>query len=501
MSQLPEDRKHSYFHNWISAVGGVFSVLFFSIILFFIAVDLFGKGPNLYVQGLAYCILPGFLIFSLLLIPAGALRERSQRVKRGGASRFPHIDFNDPSHRHKTLLALGILTLFVLFSVFGTYQAYRFSESVKFCGTMCHQLMEPEYTAYQKSPHAKVDCVQCHIGPGADWFVRSKLTGLYQVYATITHKYPKPVQTPIKNLRPAQETCEQCHWPKAFFGAVEQDKNYFLPDEKNTHWRTRMLVFVGGGDPPYGKREGIHWHMNIKNKIEYVATDPKRLEIPWVKKTGPDGKEEVFVTEGSDFSASKKPAGETRRLDCIDCHNRPSHQYQDPVHSVNESMSAGTIDPSLPYIKREAVKALLGKYASHEEADKQIETEIRNFYQKNYPAQVGALSEKINAAIRAIQNVYKTNFFPFMNVSWKQYPNHLGHMTSPGCFRCHDGKHKSAEGRVISHDCKVCHNIIAQGVAGAMETQVDGLEFKHPEDIGEDWKEMSCTDCHTGELV
>lgn len=501
MNELPEDPKRSYFHNWISAVGGVFSVLFFSIILFFIAIDLFGKGPNLYVQGLAYCILPGFLVFSLLLIPFGAWRERSRRVKRGGASRFPRIDFNNPSHRNKTLFALGILTLFVLFSIFGTYQAYRFSESVEFCGTMCHQVMEPEYTAYQKSPHAKVDCVACHIGPGADWFVRSKLTGLYQVYATMTNKYPRPIETPVKNLRPAQETCEQCHWPQAFFGAVEQDKNYFLPDEKNTNWRTRMLIFVGGGDPPFGKKEGIHWHMNIKNKIEYVATDPKRLDIPWVKRTGPSGKEEIFVAEGSDFSASKKPDGEVRRLDCIDCHNRPSHVYQDPVRSVNESMAAGVIDPSLPFIKREAVKVLLGSYTSTEEACAKIDGQLRSFYKEHYADLAVQNSAKLDAAIRAIQHIYKTNFFPKMNVSWKEYPNHIGHLTSPGCFRCHDGKHKSAEGNVISKDCKVCHHIIAQGPAGLMETHVNGLDFKHPEDIGEDWKEMSCTDCHTGELA
>ena len=176
----------------------------------------------------------------------------------------------------------------------GSYKAYEFTESVTFCGKLCHQVMEPEFTAYQHSPHARVACVECHIGPGADWFVRSKISGSYQIYSVLFKKYHKPIETPVKNLRPAQETCEQCHWPRQFFGAVEQNRHYFLSDEANTEWKTRMLMFVGGGIPPFGKREGIHWHMSINNQVQYIASDEKRMVIPWVKKIGSDRRERNF---------------------------------------------------------------------------------------------------------------------------------------------------------------------------------------------------------------
>ena len=359
--------------------------------------------------------------------------------------------------------------------------------------------MEPEHTAYKRSPHARVACVECHIGPGADWFVRSKFTGSYQIYSVLFKKYHKPIETPVKNLRPAQETCEQCHWPQQFFGAVEQDHHYFLSDETNTEWQTRMLMFVGGGIPPFGKREGIHWHMNIKNKVDYIATDEKRQVIPWVKKIGPDGKEEIYVDETSGFTAGNLPKGEFRHMDCMDCHNRPSHVFKAPSEAVNEVLFYGAMDKTLPYMKREAVKALVGDYVSHEAARVEIRKQLETFYQKNYPDIWTSQREAIDRSIEAVVQIYETNFFPKMKVSWKEYPNDIGHLNFPGCFRCHDGKHKTSDGKVISNSCKTCHHIIAQGlVGGAIESSAEGLEFQHPQDIGTAWKEMSCSECHTG---
>ncbi|OGW82154.1 MAG: hypothetical protein A3G33_10520 [Omnitrophica bacterium RIFCSPLOWO2_12_FULL_44_17] len=497
-----ENRAPSYFRNWISVIGIIFSIIMFVTIASLFLLDFLFKVDNPYLGIVTYMVAPAFLIFSLILILVGAWIERTQRHKRGYVRRFPVIDFNNPTHQKWMYTAWGVITMFLLFSAIGIYRVYNFTESNTFCGRICHTVMKPEYTVYHNSSHARVTCVQCHIGHGAEWYVRSKLSGAYQVYSVLANRFSRPIETPIKNLRPAQETCEQCHWPQQFYGAVEQDHHYFLPDETNTQWKTRMLMFVGGGTPPYGKREGIHWHMNISNKVYYIATDEKRQTIPWVRRIGMDGKEEIFVDEESGYTAQNPPKGELRTMDCMDCHNRPSHIFKSPTDAVNEAMTSGTISASLPYIKREAVKALVGKYASDEEGVKKIQNSLEGFYQKKYPLIWSGQKDKIDQAIKTIVGLYQMNFYPEMNVSWKVYPENIGHFISPGCFRCHSGRHKTADGRMIATDCTSCHAIIAQGAPGAMETKVEGLEFKHPDQaVGEAWKDMPCFDCHTGDIA
>ncbi len=327
---MTDQKQPSYFKNWISLAGSLGAVIVFAAILFLIILGFLHELANPYLEAITYLILPVFLVIFLLMVPGGAMLERRKRAKTGKIPSFPVLDFNNPAHQRAAFVTIGIATFFLLFTMFGTYKAYEFSESTTFCGVMCHTVMHPEYTAYKNSPHARVKCVDCHIGPGADWFVRSKLSGARQILATFRNSFSRPIETPVHNLRPAQETCEQCHWPEQFFGAVEQNHRYFLPDENNTEWQARMLVHVGGGKPPEGKGQGIHWHMNINNKIFYVAADKKRQDIPWVKKVDRNGKETIFVKEGSEFSKNKPPAGEMRRMDCVDCHNRPTHIYEAP---------------------------------------------------------------------------------------------------------------------------------------------------------------------------
>ncbi len=494
-----KSQQPSLFQNWVSVAGGILSSFCFAVILVFFILDFRTHETNPYLGVVTYMIAPVFLIFSLLLIPIGAMIERKLRVKRGRARRFPQIDFNNPAHQKIAYVTICVVTAFLLFTAVGSYRAYEFTESVAFCGKVCHQPMHPEFIAYENSPHARVGCVECHIGPGVDWFVRSKLAGTYQVYSVIFDKYHRPIETPVKNLRPAQETCEKCHWPQEFFGAVEQDHEYFLSDEKNTAWRTRMLMFVGGGKPAYGKKEGIHWHMNINSKVYYIAEDEKRQSIPWMKVVHPDGTEEVFVDSTSKYSADKPPEGELRRMDCMDCHNRPSHNFRSPFEEVNEAMSLGEIDRDLPYIKREAVKALAAEYTSSENAAASIKERLEKFYQKKYPDVWSGKKDAIDKAIETTIRIFQTNIFPAMKVSWKVYPDNIGHMIFPGCFRCHDDNHKSDKGNVLSKDCSACHAIIEQGPAGVTEKNVDGLPFRHPEESEEGWKEMNCVDCHTGD--
>ncbi len=479
-------RRPSVFQNWISLVGLVLAACAFFAVLFLIAMDFLQGFENPYMGILTYIVAPAFLTLGLILIVGGALWERRRRhhLAPGEVPRYLRIDFNIPHHRNMFLTVSIVTAVFLLMTAFGSYQTYHFTESVQFCGLTCHRVMQPEYTAYQNSPHARVACAECHIGPGASWFVKSKLSGSYQVYATLANKYPRPIPTPIENLRPAQETCEQCHWPQKFYGNAERVNRHFLADETNTPWTIQLLMKVGGGDPTHGPVGGIHWHMNIANKVEYIASDRGRQKIPWVRLTDRDGKTTVFESEEGKLTPQQIAAAQPRRMDCMDCHNRPAHNFQPPVRAVNIALATGRISTNIPNIKRLAVEALTAEYATTEEAMQKI-------------------AEKVPPeAVAEVQRIYRQNFFPEMKVNWRAYPNNIGHTIFPGCYRCHDGKHKSAEGKVITHDCNACHTIIAQGSGEKLATiSAQGLEFEHPVDIADMWKEMNCAECHTGALA
>ncbi|RMD86062.1 MAG: cytochrome C [Calditrichaeota bacterium] len=411
-----------------------------------------------------------------------------------------YIDLGNPTHRRATMIFSTGTVIFLFATAIGSYRAYEFTESVTFCGQICHEVMEPEYTAYQKSPHARVTCTECHVGPGAGWFVRSKLSGAYQVYATLFNVYPKPIPTPIKNLRPARETCETCHWPEKFHGSKEKIFDHYMVDEKNTKWSIRMLIKTGGGSKEAGIAEGIHWHMNLANEVDYIATDPQRQEIAWVRVKDHKGNVREYMSEDNPIDTDDFKQYKIRRMDCMDCHNRPTHIFDSPSQAVNKALSAGRIDVKLPYAKKVAVEALIQEdYPSKDSAYVAIDNYIREFYETEYPQIAQTRKEAIDQMIREVQKIYRWNFFPEMKVRWDVYPNNIGHFLSPGCYRCHDGRHVSNDGKVIPNNCKNCHIIISQGTKNESKLIApDGLEFKHPEDIEEAWREMACSECHTG---
>ncbi len=377
----------SLLRNWLSTAGIILAASSFFAAVCLIAIDSFLGFSNPYLGILTYLIAPAFLVAGLLLVAIGAIKERRRRrrLAPGEVPRFPRLDLNLPRQRRVFIGASVATFVFLMLTALGSYRTYEFTESVAFCGTTCHTIMKPEYTAYQESPHARVACVQCHIGPGASWFVRSKLSGAYQVYATIADRYPRPIPSPIKNLRPAQQTCEQCHWPRKFYGAAERVIPHYLPDEHNSPWTIRMLLHIGGGDPAFGPAGGIHWHMNIANRIEYVATDSQRQDIPWVRLTDARGRVTVYQSTVSPLTAAQLAAARPRAMDCIDCHNRPTHIYNAPATSVNLAISTGRIDSTLPFIKRQAVRALTGQYATTPDALRGIAASLAAFYDSAYP--------------------------------------------------------------------------------------------------------------------
>ena len=493
-------RAPSLLANWTSILGVILAASSFFAAACLIAIDLFRRFSNPYMGILTYIVAPAFCAAGLVLIAIGALWERRRRRLRSPDEipAYPRIDFNVPRERHGFITIAAVTFVFLLSTALGSYRTYEFTESVTFCGQTCHQIMKPEFTTYQESPHARVECVQCHIGPGATWFVKSKLSGAYQVYATLANTYPRPIPVPIENLRPAQETCEQCHWPRKFYGAAERVLNHYLSDEKNSPWMIRMLIKIGGGDPSFGPVGGIHWHMNIANRIEYIASDEQRQVIPWVRMTdGTTGQVTVYESTENALKPEQISAAQPRVMDCIDCHNRPAHIFKSPVRSVDLAISTGRIDKNIPYIKEQMVQALTQNYKSTDEALGAIAEKLRTYYETKQTAFALAQPRLMTQAIRETQLIYSRNFFPDMKVNWSVYADNIGHKEFPGCFRCHDGKHASASGQIISSDCNSCHTIIGQG-SGQNPGSITpaGLEFQHPIDIGNAWKETPCTACH-----
>lgn len=494
-------RLPSLFYNPVSMFGAIVAIVsFVAIVIIFVLDLIIGLAP--YAGIIAFIILPAILILGLLLIPIGMYFERRRRTHQEGQlePRSFYVDFAKPSHRLASMIFITGSIIFLFATAVGSYRAYEFTESVTFCGRICHDVMKPEYTAYQNSPHARVTCTDCHVGPGAGWFVRSKLSGAYQVYATLFNKYPTPIPTPIENLRPARETCEQCHWPQKFHGSQERVFNHYMIDEENTKWTIRMLVKTGGGSAEAGIAEGIHWHMNIANEVDYIATDEDRLEIAWVRIKDRDGNVREYVNEDNPIDPEELSQYEMRRMDCIDCHNRPTHIYESPSRAVNMAFEGGKMDPTLPGAKRIAIEALIGDYSTTDSALAAIADQINQAYAEEYPEVLDSRKADVEKMVLATQDIYRQNFFPEMQVKWDVYPNHIGHFMSPGCYRCHNGRFVSEDGATISNTCNNCHLIIAQGAEADLQEALNpsGLEFRHPVDIAEAWKEMACSECHTG---
>jgi hypothetical protein len=487
--------------NWITIIGSLIAAVnLLMILVLFIISTIFNKNST-YLGLFIYIILPGFLVLGLFMIPAGILfsgREKKD-VAQQEKKRLPAVDLNNPKHR-KAFIAFTVATLIILFlSTYGSFEAYHLTESVKFCGTLCHKVMEPEYTAYQNSPHANVACVECHVGSGASWYVKSKLSGLYQVYATVTNTYQTPIQTPLHDLRPARETCERCHWPQKFYSRKLQSNRYYLSDSLNSEWDVLLQMKTGPEYGSMGFTEGIHWHINPDVSIEYISENDKREVIQYVKYTDKaTGKVTVYKDPDIEISDSLIAASEPRTMDCIDCHNRPSHKYSSPSFYFNDAMLTGGISNDIPFIKKSAMQILKNRFTSKDTALMEIKNGIMNYYQSKYPGYLNSNNSKIENSIASLQNEYVKNAFPAMKVTNDVYPDHIGHLESDGCFRCHNDAFSSDDGRKITRDCNLCHTIIGQGKSDKMEftTIRDTLEFKHPVEIGNAWKEANCSECH-----
>ncbi|MCF7687349.1 MAG: NapC/NirT family cytochrome c [Cephaloticoccus sp.] len=480
----------SNYNNWISAIGAVLAIGAIFSFAFLLWMDLTGSGNNPYLGIFTYIVAPGFFFTGAAIMIFGAWAQRRWAIKHSHAPDKWRLDFHNPKQRR--LLGVFIVggVMFLMLSAFGSYQSYHIAESNAFCGQVCHTAMNPEYVTYQRSAHARVDCVDCHIGSGALWFVKAKLNGIHQLIAYTVTDYNRPIETPLKNLRPAQDICEKCHWPEKFHGNVEINYEHFLSDRKNTPYTARMLMHVNTNKAgaPVG---GIHWHVNKDEKVEYFTADPKRQEIPWMRVTNlKDNTVKVYRTE--DFK-DEPPAADIRVMDCMDCHNRPAHAFPTANDSVEKSMVTGALSLKLPNIKRVAVQAMTqDDMGTDAEAPGKIEAFLREKYSDP------AYAELLPAAIAEVQHIFSVSIYPDRKADWRVYPNNIGHKDWPGCFRCHDNLHTTDQGQAVSSsDCTSCHSILAQGKAGQLnQLSAAGLEFDHPG--GELDPDLTCADCHNG---
>jgi nitrate/TMAO reductase-like tetraheme cytochrome c subunit len=404
---------------------------------------------------LLFVAVPAAFIVGLLLIPFGLRLEARRRRRSPDAppADWPVFDLRI-QHQRRLIAVVMLLTIvnLVLLSM-ASYGAVHYMETAQFCGQVCHTTMEPQFAAHRSGPHARVSCVACHVGPGVSAAVESKMAGTRQLWQIATNNVPKPVPSPVHSMRPARETCEQCHWSEQFHGDEVKAIREYAEDEKNTETVTPLTVYVGGGSAKLGVGTGIHWHMNLDNQIDYVTLDAKRETIPYVSLRDRNGTTREYVVDG--MTPEQLAKGERRRMDCMDCHNRPAHTFEfTPERAVNNAMAERRIPPELPFVRREALAAVTAEYPDRAAALEAIATRLRT----HYGSGSGGDPKLVERAILGVQDVWARNVFPSMNVKWGTYPNHIGHLDTPGCFRCHDDEHKSKDGRVIRQDCTLCHN-------------------------------------------
>jgi hypothetical protein len=445
--------------NWVGSLGVSLTT---SVFLLFITVELLrmlGILTSTYIGLITYMALPALFIFGLVLIPVGwfiLLKSTGKKTKELLNDRFEDLDVEGKTFGSNLMRTILILTIVnILFLGGGTARMLHFMEEPEFCGTACHGVMQPEWATYQDSPHAHVACVECHVGEGTGALIDSKINGLWQVISVTLDLYEKPIPTPVHQLRPARETCEKCHWPDKFYGNRLLSEVRYSKDEESTPKYTTLSMKVGSGK---GNSNGeIHWHIADQNEVLYASLHDEREKMLWVDSKQPDGSYKRFT--------NRKLSGQTddvvRTMDCVDCHNRATHIYEDPDVAIDNRIAEGLISRNLPFIKREAVSAITRSYPTKEAGLEGIANQLTNFYRINYGKQMGSFLVDLDQAIETCQIVYDKNIHQNMNVTWGVYPNNLGHQQGDGCFRCHNPNMVDENEQAISDDCTLCHSILA----------------------------------------
>ena len=443
--------------HWLSLLG--FALLATALIscFFVLPQQTHGRSQNPYLGIVILVVLPLIFFAGLALVPIGIYLSK-RRIREGMAE----AAFDRKAALQRLAWFAGVVTIVnVLIGTQITYRAVKHMETPQFCGGSCHS-MSPELAAYRNSPHSRVECVECHVAPGAQGWISSKTSGIRQLFETVLNTYPRPIPSALESNRlvPATETCENCHWPEMFAGVRLRLFSKYAEDERNTRTDSVLLMLIGGKRIP-----GIHSaHFGPGIHIRFAAADPARQTIPWVEYRNANTRA-VRTFVGSDPPDHSHKDLPTFEMQCVDCHNRPTHTFELPERAMDRALEFGDIPVTLPFIKKEAVQLLKTKYATAIEAHDKLPTALVSFYQQTYPDLYSQREEDIHQAARAVLAIYQRNVVPELKVSWGTYPNNLGHTDFPGCFRCHDGSHVTADGTAITQDCSTCHEPLAMDEA------------------------------------
>jgi hypothetical protein len=443
-----------YGNNWPSLIGGAITTASAVVLIGFWVVSFFGHGgsSNPYIGIVLFLLLPAVFVAGLVLIAIGILARRSFLRSTGQVpSFFPEVSLRDPVFRRAIDFALA--ATFINFIIVGTasYRGVAYMDTVAFCGATCH-VMKPEFSAYHVSSHSTVACTECHIAPGLGGYIHAKLNGTNQLFMVLTHNYPRPIMAQNK-VPAAASTCLHCHNANQFVGDKLLVQKSYADDKLNSQSSSVTVMHVGGRDS-FSRSSGIHGAHS--GRIEYVSTGTSNQVIPWIRQTDANG----AVTEFMSVGVKAPVAGQVRLMDCIDCHNRPAHAFDTPEDALNKKMAQGSPSASLPFAHKEGLALIKAAYESTEIGAARIKSELTTFYRSQYPAVWNAQRPQIDQAARTLAEIYSTNVFPAMKVTWGTHPNNIGHNNSPGCFRCHDGNHSSKSGVTITNDCSACHNLL-----------------------------------------
>jgi hypothetical protein len=443
--------------HWISMAGVALVTLAGFSWLFVLPANIRGNVSNPYIGLLVFIAIPIVFFAGLVLIPIGIALSRRQAAAAFDSA----TDRRTAWRRAGIFFAMMTLGNIIIGSQL-SYRAVEHMDTVQFCGQSCH-VMKPEFTAHQLAPHRAVACVECHVAPGASGWVRSKINGTRQLKDVVFNSYSRPIESAMESdrLPPSPETCEQCHDPGKFIGPRLRVFSEFKDDEANTRSETVLMMMVGGGSAGGGHGAGIHGtHLGPGVHIRYAPSDKTRQTIPWVEYRNTEtGVTRTYLsTDAKPDSIRSLP---TFEMQCVDCHNRAAHSFELPGRAVDQAIARGEIPVGLPFVKKTAVELLKASYSSDDEAAQKIPAGLSAFYERQYPAIASQRAAEIQAAGQALLSIYRHNVFPDLKVTWGTYPNNLGHADDPGCFRCHDGGHATADKQAITQDCSACHQALA----------------------------------------
>ena len=429
------------------------AVVFITLVIAMLA----GLLNNPYAGLVVFLAVPAVFVVGLVLIPVGMSLERRRLLQHPTEAEWPVVDFRRPEVRRTALMIVALTAVNVVIVLLAGYGGLHAMDTPGFCGQACHTPMHPQFQAWQGAAHAGIPCVECHIGEGAAAFVHAKLAGVRQLMQVASTSYPRPIPSGTELPSGAQaEMCRSCHRPERVLGDHVRVIREYADDEANTETVTVLQMHMNVTSE---SSRAIHWHANRSVHVEYVATDEERQTIPYVRATYPNGQTKEFVVK--DTSPDAIRGGTRRTMECGDCHNAVGHPISPtPERAVDRAMAAAMVSHELPFVRRESVRLLKASYSNEDEAARAIDDGLRNFYKtRGGSTDPQALSK----TVRTVQELYRRNVFPAMNVTWGTYPDNKGHITSNGCMRCHDDSHEAKDGSKISGDCEFCHKQIEQG--------------------------------------